>query len=110
MEEYEIILTPDAIEDLKELRDYIANVLLSPKAALDYVLAVRKTIASLSQLPARFRLLDEEPWHSRGVRRIIAKNYYVYYSIDQAAKKVYVMNVIYSRRDQLLALSERESD
>ena len=108
MEEYEIILTPDALEDLTELRDYIANVLLSPNAAFDYLHSVRKTIASLSQLPARYRLLDEEPWHSRGVRRIIAKNYYVYYSIDQAAKKVYVMNVIYSRRDQLHALSEKE--
>ncbi len=108
MDGYEIILTPDAEEDLWELRNYIADVLLSPGTALEYVRAVREEIASLAQFPARFKPLDDEPWHSRSVRRLLAKNYFVYYWIDELRKRVYVMNVIYSRRDQLQALAQKE--
>ena len=108
MDGYEIILTPDAEEDLWELRNYIADVLLSPGTALEYVRAVREEIASLAQFPARFKPLDDEPWHSRSVRRLLAKNYFVYYWIDEPRKRVYVMNVIYSRRDQLQALAQKE--
>lgn len=53
MDEYEIILTPDAEEDLLELRNYIAGVLFSPDTALEYVRAIQKEIASLAQFPAR---------------------------------------------------------
>ena len=108
MDEYEIIMTPDAVEDLWELRNYIADVLLSPDTALEYIRAVRKEIASLAQFPARFNPMDDEPWHSRGVRRLLAKNFYVYYRIDEPGKRVSVMNVIYARRDQLKAKAEKK--
>lgn len=108
MDEYEIIITPDASEDLWELRNYIADVLLSPETALDYVRTVRQEIAGLVQFPARFKPIDEEPWHSRDVRKLLAKNFYVYYWIDEPRKRVYVMNVIYARRDQLQALAQKE--
>ena len=109
MNEYEIIMTEDAAEDLWELRSYITEVLLSPDTALEYIRTVREEIAKLAAFPARFNPLDDEPWHSRGVRRLLAKNFYVYYWIDEAAKRVYVMNVIYARRDQLEALANRGS-
>ena len=108
MDEYEIIITPDAAEDLWELRNYIAEVLLAPDTALEYVRTVRQEIAGLAQFPARFKPMDEEPWHSRGVRKLLAKNYYVYYWIDEPQKRVFVMNVIYARRDQLQALAQKE--
>ena len=91
---------------MKELRDYIADVLLSPETALEYVRDVRGEIAGLANFPARRKLMDEEPWHSRGVRRLIAKNFFVYYRIDEAARRVIILNVIYARRDQLRALWE----
>lgn len=110
MDAYRIILTPDAEEDMKELRSYIADVLSVQNTALAYVQAVRKEIRSLSEMPARYRPVDEEPWHSRGIRRLIVKNSYVYYRIDEAAKKVLILNVVYARRDQLKALSRISTD
>ena len=107
MDEYEIIMTPDAVEDLWDLRNYIADVLLSPETALEYIRIVREEIASLSQFPARFKPMEDEPWNSRGVRRLLAKNFYVYYWIDEPRKRVSVMNVIFARRDQLQALEEK---
>ena len=108
MPSYQIIMTSDAEADVAEIRDYIANVLLAPDTALSYVRSVRAEIGSLADMPARYKLMDEEPWHSRGIRRVLAKNFYIYYRIDEPAKTVFVLNVIYARRDQLKALSQKQ--
>ena len=61
MEPYEIIITPDAEGDLLELRNYIADVLLCPDIALSYIKAIRKEIATLSEMPGRIKPVDESP-------------------------------------------------
>jgi toxin ParE1/3/4 len=38
------------------------------------------------------------------------KNFFVYYRIDDTHKKVYILNVIYARRDQLRALEQMNID
>ena len=107
MDSYEIVMTPDAIDDLTELRNYIADVLLAPTAALNTVRAIREEIAGLATFPAANRTMDEEPWRSRGLRRVQARNFFVYYRIDEDRKAVYILNIIYARRNQLNALSEK---
>jgi len=52
----------------------------------------------------------DEPWRSRGIRRIITGNFYVYYRIDSETRRVYVLNIIYSKRDQLRMLSKMNID
>ena len=110
MDSYKIILTPDAEEDLVELRNYIADVLLARDTARNYIRTIRKEIGSLSELPARYKPVDDEPWHSRGIRRIIVNNFFVYYRIDEEHKRVYILNVIYARRDQLRLLEQMNID
>ena len=97
-------MTPDAETDLFELRNYIAEVLFAPDTARSYIHAIREEIAKLKTAAKKSRPLDEEPWHSRGVRKILVKSFYVYYRIDEVTDQVYILNVIYSKRDQLKAL------
>ena len=106
MDSYEVIMTPDAAEDLMELRDYIAYTLYSQDTALSYIQTIRKEIAALTTMPARNKLVDDEPWHSRGIRKTVAKNFYIYYRIDEGAMRVYILNVIYTKRDQLKVLAQ----
>ena len=94
MGSYRIIVTPDANANLAELRFYIAYILMAPDAALRLIRLIRKEIASLKKLPARIAPVNEEPWHSRGVRKIIVKNFYVYYRIDEPAGTVFVLILI----------------
>ncbi len=108
MDLYKIIVTPDAAANLAELRYYIANVLMAPSAALRHIRLIRKEIEMLEQLPARIAPVDEEPWHSRGIRFLIVKNFYVYYRIDETAKTVYILNVVYNKRDQLKVLAQMQ--
>ena len=75
MDSYEIIMTSDANDDLIELCDYISYVLLSPDTARTYIRAIREEISTLSCMPGRIKPVDEEPWHSRGIRKINAKNF-----------------------------------
>lgn len=110
MSDYRIILTPDAIADLTDLRDYIAEVLLVPDTALRYIQTIRREIGGLARMPERHERVDHEPWKSRGLRRITVKNFHVYYRIDETLKTVFVLNVIYARRDQLKALSHLKLD
>jgi len=106
MEPYQIIITPDAEADLLGLRNYIADVLLIPDTALSYLKAIRKEITTLSDMPGRIKPVDEEPWHSHGLRKIIAKNFYVYFRIDESVNRVYILNVIYDQRDQLKQMAK----
>ena len=107
---YQITVTPDAEADLSELRDYIANVLRSPETARSYLHHLRREIGSLSEMPARIKAVDEEPWHSRGIRKLIVKNFLVYFRIVEEQKTVYILNVIYARRDQLRVLQQMKID
>ena len=110
MDHYDIILTPDATADLFELRDYIAEVLLAPDTALSYVRTIREEISKLSKMPTRIKPIDDEPWHSHGIRKIIAKNFYVYFWVNEETNHVYILNVIYEKRNQLKQLTKLKID
>ena len=106
MDSYEVIMTPDAIANLIELRNYIANVLLVPDIARDYIQHIREEVSSLERMPNRHILVEDEPWRSRGVRRMNVKNFIIYYRINEVRMRVYILNVIYNKRNQLRALSK----
>ena len=42
MSNYRIIITSDAIDDLAELREYIADVLLAPETASAYIQTIHR--------------------------------------------------------------------
>ena len=110
MSAYKIVITPDAEADLIDLRDYISNVLLARDTARNYIRRIRKEIGTLSEMPARNRLVDDEPWHTYGVRWMIVNNFYVYYRVDESARNVFVLNIVYARRDQLRVLNQIRMD
>ena len=109
MGDYEIIMTQDAVSDLEELGSYISCALRAPDTALAYIKRIRGKIKTLTVFPERNRLLETEPWRSMGVRKVIVQNFYIYYRIDFDFQRVYILNIIYTRRDQLNALSQREN-
>ncbi len=62
MEEYKVKLTPQAKEQLNQIRDYIALELLSPSTANDMLILLREKIKKLSYLPERNPKISEMPW------------------------------------------------
>lgn len=102
--EYEVMMTPQAVEQIRETVLYISHMLLAPETASRWVDFLQKAIASLNSMPSRYPLTEEEPWRTRGMRKMSVKNFFVYYLIDVDQKKVFVTAVIYGRRDQTAVL------
>lgn len=85
--EYEINLTPQAAEQIQQIAFYIAHTLKEPETAKRLIDLFLETIGSLSFMPTRHPLTEEEPWHSYGVRKMIVKNFFAYYLIDEKIPK-----------------------
>ena len=106
MDEYNIIVTNHALRAFAEIRDYIAIELVNPSAAVNHAQLFRSEIKKLAENPSRFKLIDEQPWHDEGVRKIRVKNYCIYYWIDEETHTVYVTDALYVGRDQSRWLKE----
>ncbi len=61
-------------------------------------------------MPKRIKPIDEHPWGALGVRKILVKNYYIYFIVDDTAMEVKVIAAIYTKMDQAVQFSERNID
>lgn len=50
-------------------------------------------------MPDRFRTLENEPWHSRGLHQMVVDNFVVFYIPKLEDKAVTVIRVMYGERD-----------
>lgn len=98
---YEVKITKQAQEQIIEIIDYISYELFAPEAANSLLRKMQKSIMDLAEFPERNQLVDEEPWKTEGVRKIVVNNFLIYFWINNNAKKVQVIAVIYSKRNQL---------
>lgn len=69
---------------------------------------IKEAIVSLENFPKRNAPIDDETWQSKGVRKIVVKNFLIYYWVDDENHKVQVITVIYHRRDQIGQLLNME--
>lgn len=106
--EYKVKITPLALSQLAETVKYISEILLVPETAGKWIDTLQTAIASLSNLPNRFPLTEEEPWHSRGIRKFPVKGFIVYYLVNEENKTATVTAVVYGRRDQISALKQAD--
>ena len=79
---YEVKVTRQAMAQMKEIVHYISAELLAPEAANKLLDKMRDAIAALSFMPKKYALIEEEPWKHEGVRKIIVKNFLIYYWVD----------------------------
>lgn len=101
---YRVKITEYAIEQMQEAMTYISKVLLEPGVARKWLAKLKQEISSLGSMPQRFPLVEEEPWRTNGIRKMLVGNFIVYYWPDDPNSTVWVTAVIYGRRDQLVAL------
>jgi len=104
--DYKVKLTDHAVAQLQEAVIYISKVLQASTVAKHWAARIKKELASLSTMPARYPLTEEEPWHTEGVHKMSVENFLVYYWIDEEKKIVWITAIVYARRDQLRVLRE----
>ena len=96
---YSVIYSPEAKDDLREIYSYIAFELEAPDTAEGQVNRIRKEIRSLDFMPARYAIVDWEPWRSMEMHRVPVDNFVVYYVIDDKSRTVTVIRIFYGGRD-----------
>ena len=86
-----------AYEDLRNIYSYIALELRSPDDARNVLRRILAEIATLDEMPNRFRPYPREPLTSQGVRVMDVGNYCVYYIAKDDV--VSIARILYFRRD-----------
>ncbi len=100
MKVYSIRFTRQAQEQLLEIDHYIRDILRAPLAA-DHVLDLLEEAAmSLATMPERVRLTGEPQWAEKGIRRLLAHHFFLYFWIDKERAAIQILAVIYTSRDQ----------
>ena len=68
---YIVKITSQAEEQIQEIIHYITNDLKAPDAALHLLDALEDSFTSLTHFPQRVIIVDEEPWHTKGIRCLV---------------------------------------
>lgn len=96
---FQINITRQAEDDLRNVFEYIANELQSVQNAAGQLGRLEKAIVSLDHMPMRYRAYEKEPWHSRGLRVMPVDNYLVFYIPYPDTLNVEIIRVMYGGRD-----------
>jgi len=82
MEQYEVIISNKADDDMDGIYSYIAENLQEPVIAANQYNRIADTILSLEQMPDRIKLMNSEPEKSKGLRALYVDNYTVFFIIS----------------------------
>jgi plasmid stabilization system protein ParE len=104
MKQYAVKITDRGLADMNAIFDYIAVQLQVPETAYRQYERIASAIESLRSLPERYPLLDVEPEHDLGMRRLLVDHYSVIYAVRDDA--VTVLRVLYSASDFVSRLRE----
>lgn len=103
---YIVSVTQEAKSDLRSIYCYISFELLSPENAKGQMDRLKKAISTLREFPTRYRLMEDEPWKSRGLRTMPCDNFLIFYLVKEEKNEVIVSRVLYGKRDIARALKE----
>ena len=99
MANYLIIYSDEALQDLREIFEYIAGELREPAIAAAQINRIREQVRSLGHFPARNKKVAWEPWSSIGMRQMPVDNFIAFYTINNDTSAVNVVRVFYGKRD-----------
>jgi toxin ParE1/3/4 len=96
---YKVQYSDDAEQDIENIFNYIADVLVEPVTAYNQTMRIRKAIKALDITPFGRRVFDREPWKSQGVRFFPVDNYLVFYKPDEADEIIKIIKIVHSKVD-----------
>lgn len=99
MNDYRITLTQRAVEDIKDIGDYIAFILLQPHISKNFIKGLKNSISHLKLFPYKFPLVQDDYLQSRGIRCMPFKNFYIFYKVIEDVPTVVILRVGYNKRN-----------
>ena len=104
MEKYRVDISEPAERDLTDIVRYIVAQLSAPVSAFHMMELLEEAMGTLSLMPHRHPFLADERLSQMGYRKLVIKNYVIFFSIDEKNQVVDVERILYKRRDWLRIL------
>lgn len=98
-------LTPVALKDLKDIRNYISEELLNKEAALRIINQIIESYEKLAEFPFMGRKLSAFIDVVSDFRFIITGNYVVFYKVEEEYISIY--RVLYGNRNYVEILFKK---
>jgi len=92
-------LTQKADADLDDIVGYIAVELANPKAATDFVDKLQESIEEVRSFPESDSPVVNEFVPNTEVRKKLVATYIIYYLPDYTEKMIFVLRIVYGRRN-----------
>jgi len=87
-ENYSVIYSLEAMDDIREIYSYIAFELQVPDTAEGQINRIRKEIRPLDFMPSRYSTVDWEPWESMKMHKVPVDNFVVYYAVNDENRMI----------------------
>jgi plasmid stabilization system protein ParE len=94
---YEIKYLPMALNDVREIIDYITDVLNAPQAAVDLAIDLENSISRLERFPYSCMVYRHAGFLSYEYRYLQVKNYLVFYAVTEQFVEIH--RVVYAKVD-----------
>ncbi len=99
---FKLKISPEAKNDLAEIKDYISRELCNPQAAVNLTAKITKKIRGLSEHPGIGASLSSIMDIQTDYRFLVCANYLIFYRCEE--ETVFVSRILYGRRDYLRIL------
>jgi len=96
---YRYHFTKKAKSDLEEILSYISIELSNPEAAASFLKDLLAVIASICSVPKIGSIVENEFLPDREIRKSLVGNYVLYYLPDAAEMTIYILRILYGRRN-----------
>ena len=103
---YEIEISEAAQNDFKNIFLYISDNLCNKHAALRLMNLIDKNIRSLAEMPEGYPLVKDEYLRNKGIRFVVVKNYIIFYTVNESACKIYIIRILYGKRNWAYILQD----
>ena len=88
---YRLKYLPLALNDLRDITDYITVVLKAPKAALDFLDALDESVSRLEKFPYSSKVYQPVEDTENEYRFLPVKNYLVFYVVHEETVEIHVV-------------------
>lgn len=99
MNQYVVIMTEPAANDLRKIAHYVSSELKEPAAARKLVADIKDAVLSLREMPTRYELVLDPRLSAQGIRKLLVKNYIVIYIVSEGKQNVIVIRILCGRRN-----------
>jgi plasmid stabilization system protein ParE len=104
--EYSYRFTEKAIADLESIIGYMAMELSNPVAAKGFIDKLQGNIDIICAFPKSGARVTNEFLPDMDIRKIVVDSYLLYYTMDEGENTIFILRIIYGRRDVNEILNE----